>query len=104
MGKMSGEFCDYCVITNDDPYDDDPQSIIKRIADGAKQSGKQENKDLFLIEDRRQAINKAMTLAQKNDIVLVTGKGAEQALVLAQNQKIPWDDRRIVRVELKKLQ
>jgi len=101
MGKMSGGFADVCVITNDDPYDDDPQTIINRIAEGVKERGKKENENLFLIEDRRQAINKALTLAQKNDIVLITGKGAEQALVLAGNKKIPWDDRRVAREELK---
>jgi UDP-N-acetylmuramyl tripeptide synthase len=59
--------------------------------------------DLFEISDRREAIAKALTLAEKDDLVLITGKGAEQYICLANGKKIPWDDRRIVREELSKI-
>ena len=58
-------------------------------------------KNLFKILDRREAISKAFSLAQKDDVVLITGKGSEQAIVVKNGKKIPWDDRRVVREELK---
>ena len=74
--------------------------IINQVASGAKAKGKIENKNLFKILDRRQAINKALSLASKGDIVLITGKGSEQAMVVKNNKLIPWDDRKVVREEL----
>jgi len=52
--------------------------------------------------DRRQAINKALSLAKEKDIVLILGKGTEATMVVGSNS-IPWDDRRVVREELGKL-
>jgi UDP-N-acetylmuramoyl-L-alanyl-D-glutamate--2,6-diaminopimelate ligase len=91
-------------VTNEDPYDDDPRVIIEQVAVGAEYAGKERNKNLFTILDRREAIAKALSLAKKGDIVLITGKGSEQAICLAAGRKMPWDDRQVVREELAKLQ
>ena len=61
------------------------------------------DQQLFKILDRRQAIKKSLKLAQKNDLILTTGKGAEQAMCLANNKKIPWDDREVVKEELREM-
>ena len=53
--------------------------------------------DLFEILDRREAINKAIEMAQEGDLVLVTGKGSEQKMCVAGGKMIDWDDREIVR-------
>ncbi|MFH0840827.1 MAG: UDP-N-acetylmuramyl-tripeptide synthetase [bacterium] len=103
LGKITGEQADYIIITNEDPYDDDPEIIIDQVAIGAEKAGKQENINLFKILDRREAIQKAVSLANTDDIVLITGKGSEQAIVVKNNEKIPWDDREVVRDELKKI-
>jgi UDP-N-acetylmuramoyl-L-alanyl-D-glutamate--2,6-diaminopimelate ligase len=58
--------------------------------------GKIRNKDLFAIEDRKTAIEKAFELAKTDDIVLITGKGAEQSMII-DGKTIPWDDRKVVR-------
>jgi UDP-N-acetylmuramoyl-L-alanyl-D-glutamate--2,6-diaminopimelate ligase len=71
--------------------------IIQAVAKGTKRFDKVENQDLFLIEDRREAIKKALNLAQENDLVLITGKGSEQAIVVKNGKKIDWDDRRVVK-------
>lgn len=97
LGKMAGQKADIVIITNEDPYDDDPMEIINNVAQGALSAGKTKNKDLFQILDRREAIAKAISVAQKGDLVLITGKGAEQAICVANGKKIPWDDRRVVR-------
>ena len=53
--------------------------------------------------NRQEAIAKALGLAQEQDIVLITGKGSEQAICSKKGEKIPWDDREVVRQELDKL-
>jgi UDP-N-acetylmuramoyl-L-alanyl-D-glutamate--2,6-diaminopimelate ligase len=103
LGKQAGDLADYVIVTNEDPYDDDPQIIIDQVFLGAEKGGKRENHDLFRIMDRRAAIAKALQLAGREDIVLITGKGSEQAICVAAGEKIPWDDRQVVREELAKL-
>src|SRR3989339_850643 len=101
LGKLAGEKADFVIVTNEDPYDDDPEIIIDQVALGAERAGKKNNKDLFKILDRRAAIEKAIKLAQKGDIVLITGKGNEQYICIEYGKKIPWDDRMVVRELLK---
>ncbi|MFA6215664.1 MAG: UDP-N-acetylmuramyl-tripeptide synthetase [Patescibacteria group bacterium] len=103
LGKLAGENTDIVIITNEDPYDDDPQDIVNAVASGAKAAGKKSGKDLFKILDRRQAIKKALSLALENDLVLITGKGSEQAMAVKAGKLIPWDDRQVVKEELKKI-
>jgi UDP-N-acetylmuramoyl-L-alanyl-D-glutamate--2,6-diaminopimelate ligase len=103
LGEIAGQNADYVIITNEDPYDEDPLTIIGAVADGAAEAGKKQNINLFKILDRREAIKKALKLATEGDIVLITGKGSEQAICAANNQKIPWDDRVVTREELQKI-
>ncbi|HTX87324.1 MAG TPA: Mur ligase family protein [Candidatus Nanoarchaeia archaeon] len=102
MGLLAGKRADYVIITNEDPYDDDPLLIIEQIAVGAEKEGKKLNLDLFKIPDRREAIRKAISIAEPGDLVLISGKGSEQLMMLANGEKIPWDDRVVVREEIKK--
>ena len=92
MGKISAANADYIIITNDDPYDEDQNKIADDIILGIKDAGHQNFEKIL---DRRKAIQKALALADDNDLVLVTGKGAEQAMMVGE-KKIPWDDRKIV--------
>ncbi|MBL7057771.1 UDP-N-acetylmuramyl-tripeptide synthetase [Patescibacteria group bacterium] len=103
LGKISAQNADIVIVTNEDPYDEDPLKIMIDVAVGAKKGGKKEDKDLYIIEDRRKAIFKALSLAKKNDVVLVTGKGSEQAICVKNGETIPWDDRKVVKVEYEKL-
>lgn len=97
LGELAGQRADYVIITNEDPYDDDPTIIIRQIASGAEKAGKRSGVNLIEIIDRREAIAKALSLAQKEDIVLITGKGSEQAICSANGELIPWDDRAVTR-------
>ncbi len=99
LGNMAGEQANVVVVTNEDPYDEDPRVIMQAVADGARAVGKKDNEDLFVIDDRRAAIHFALQKAAPGDIVLVTGKGSEQAMVLANRNFVPWDDRAVVREE-----
>ncbi len=102
LGEIAGKYADFIIVSNVDPYEDDPKEICEDIAVAAEKFGKTRGKDLFVIEDRREGIGKAISLASKNDIVLITGKGSEQSIVIG-GKRYPWDDRVIVREELNKL-
>ncbi len=96
LGQMAGKVADIVIVSNEDPYDDDPIEIMSNVAKGAKDAGKIEGKNLFKIENRKEAIKKALELAQKDDLVLITGKGAEQYICGPNGKKIPHDDRKVV--------
>lgn len=101
MGEMSAKLSDYVIVSNDDVYDDDPQEIIQDIINGAKKVRPKLN-DIFNIEDRREGINKALSLAKKDDLVLITGKGVDTSMIIA-GKKIPWNEHQVVSEELQKL-
>jgi UDP-N-acetylmuramoyl-L-alanyl-D-glutamate--2,6-diaminopimelate ligase len=108
MGALAGRYADFVIITNEDPYTEDPQKIIDQVAMGVprgrgkKEEAKKPGINFWKILDRREAIKKALQLAEKDDVVLITGKGAEQAIVV-DSKKIPWDDRKVTRELLKEL-
>jgi UDP-N-acetylmuramoyl-L-alanyl-D-glutamate--2,6-diaminopimelate ligase len=103
LGELAGRNADYVIITNEDPYDENPLAIMEEVSLGAEKEGKVGKENLFKILDRREAIKKALSLAEKGDILLLTGKGSEQAICVARGEKISWDDRKVVREELLKL-
>lgn len=102
LGNMAGNYADFAIITNEDPYDDDPMEIIDNVALGAEESGKIEGQSLFKILDRKKAIKKAIDLAKTGDLIIITGKGAEQYICSKNGQKIDHDDRKVARELLKK--
>ncbi len=97
LGELSATNADVLVVTNEDPYDDDPQVIIDMVAEGAISKGKILNQNLFKIIDRREAIKFAFSQAQAGDLVLLTGKGCEQAICVANGRKLQWDEREVAR-------
>lgn len=102
MGELAAKMSDYVVVSNVDPYNDDPQKILEDIAMSAEKFGKIRNQNLFVVEDRRLGIRKALSLAKAGDVVLITGKGAEQSIVI-DGKRSAWDDRQVVREELKSI-
>lgn len=96
LGKIADEYCDEIIITNEDPYDEDPLKIINEVASGV------EKHTPHIILDRREAIAKAFELAQPKDTVLISGKGTDPYIMGPQGTKIPWDDATVAREELEK--
>ncbi len=90
LGKIAAKYCDKVIVTNEDPYDEDPIEIINQVAEGALDKAEK-------ILDRKEAIKKALKEADPGDSVVITGKGSEPLMCLAEGNKIPWDDRRIVK-------
>ena len=102
MGEIVGRLADIVVVSNVDPYEDDPTPIVEDIARAAETAGKKRGENLFVIEDRREGIAKCLAVACEGDVVIITGKGAEQSMIIG-GKSIPWDDRTVVREELRKL-
>ena len=74
MGRAVGELADMPIVTSDNPRREDPLEIIASVKQGLEQSG---NESFRVIPDRRQAIERAIAMADDNWVVLVTGKGHE---------------------------
>jgi len=86
-------------LTNEDPYNEDPLQIIKDIEEGLP-----ENCSCYqIIKERERAIKKALQEAVAGDVVVITGKGSENLMCLSNGEKIPWDDREVVRDKLNEL-
>lgn len=100
MGEVVSKYADSIILTNDEPYYEDPLKIIEDIEKGIR--NKKENETYFKIADRRSAIRRALHMAQAGDVVAVTGMGAEESMVV-KGKKIPWNDRQVIEEELKNL-
>lgn len=92
MGKIAGELSDFCIITSDNPRHEKPEDIISQVESGIKQT----DCDYKVIVNRFEAIEYALDHAQKDDIILLAGKGHETYQVLGDNT-IKFDEREIVR-------
>ena len=98
MGEISGKIADYTIITSDNPRTEDPEKIVEQIEKGiAKTKGKYES-----IVDRTKAIEKAIKMANKNDIIVLAGKGHEPYQEI-NGVKHPFDERIIVRDIISKI-
>ena len=101
MGALAGHYADVVIVTDEDPYTEEPEKIIEEVASGVPRGSKIKEskilgKNFFRILNRRDAIRKAVNMAYKDDIVIITGKGAEEAMVVG-HEKIPWSDRKIAK-------
>jgi len=97
MGEIAARYCDEIILTNEDPYDESPQKIMDQIEEGISINQLNQHKlAVYKILDRREAIKKALETAKQGDTIIITGKGSEPWMCLANNRKIPWSDRRIV--------
>jgi UDP-N-acetylmuramoyl-L-alanyl-D-glutamate--2,6-diaminopimelate ligase len=102
LGEIAAKYCDKIIITDEDPYDEDPRQILSMIKFGIFKSHFPTS-NFYEILDRREAIRKSLELAEIGDMVVITGKGCEPWICVARGKKIPWDDRKIVREEFEKL-
>ena len=152
MGEIVGKFADFVIVTNEDPYGEDPARIINEVFSGVvrhkidgqipnfqfprptrfatrsgqaisnfqtnpksenpdskqiqnskfkiQNSAKREGVNAWRILDRREAIKKALQIAKPGDIVVVTGKGAEETMAI-RDERIPWNDPKVIREVLR---
>lgn len=98
MGMIADSYCKEVILTNEDPYDENPQKIIDDMKKGMTRNPK-------IIMNRRDAIKEACLMASKSqgNIVIITGKGTDPFIMEANGKKTPWDDATVAREEIEKL-
>lgn len=96
MGRIADAACDKVILTNEDPYDEDPRAIVDAMAAGMKRVPE-------IIMDRHEAIRAALRAARAGDAVLISGKGTDPYIMGPTGSKLPWSDAQVVREELDKL-
>lgn len=97
MAKVADFYCDEIILTNEDPYDENPDKIIEDMLPGFTAHTP------TVIMDRRAAMSEAIRRAKHNDAVLITGKGTDPYIMLANNQKLEWSDYEVAKEELEKI-
>jgi len=116
MGKISSQYSDIIILTAEDPRNEPVQQIISQIKSGIGRAGfefvpyerirnyesgiKDKKKYVFEIPDRKEAIDFAVSLARKGDLVLLTGKGHEKSMNYGHGEE-PWDESAIAKEALK---
>ena len=98
MGAIAEEFCDHIILTNEDPYDENPRAIVDAMAKGITDKNK-----LEIIMDRRTAIRTALEKSVDGGYVIISGKGTDPYIMGPNNTKQPWSDAAVVAEELVKL-
>jgi UDP-N-acetylmuramoyl-L-alanyl-D-glutamate--2,6-diaminopimelate ligase len=93
MGEVAIELSDYVIVTSDNPRSEDPERIALDIEVGIKRKGKNNYQTII---DRFQAIEKALFMAEKGDLVVLAGKGHEQYQIF-KDRSVPFDDREVAR-------
>ncbi|HOT59583.1 MAG TPA: UDP-N-acetylmuramoyl-L-alanyl-D-glutamate--2,6-diaminopimelate ligase [Spirochaetia bacterium] len=89
QGAIAAKYCDYVILSDEDPRGEDPMTLLMDIAKGC--TGKTKDKDLFLIPDRAQGIRKALELAVPGSTVALLGKGHENTIIY-NDRVIPWNE------------
>lgn len=98
MGEIAGRMCDAIILTDEDPYNEDPHKIIDEIEKGITKKPSA----VFKIVDRGEAIQRALSLAQQGDVVVLTGKGAERSIHVAHGRVATWSDKEAVKSLLRR--
>ncbi len=87
MGAIAERYCEKIILTNEDPYDENPRKIVDDMACGISDRSK-----LEIIMDRRQAISHALEIATSGDYVIISGKGTDPYIMGPRGSKQPWSD------------
>ena len=95
MGRIAGELADLAIVTSDNPRSEDQRAIIDEIVTGT-------DGELEVVQDRREAIARAIEAAAPGDVVLIAGKGHEQGQQF-RDRTVPFDDREVAREALRRL-
>ena len=107
MGRIAGEYCEKIILTNEDPYDEDPQKIVTDMKKGIR---KDIQSKTVIIMNRREAIHESFIYAGKSSetkrktVVIISGKGTDPYIMEANGKKTMWDDVTVAKEELEKLE
>lgn len=98
MASIAERYCDHIILTNEDPYDENPRAIVEAMAKGITDQSK-----LEIIMDRRTAIATALKKASDHGYVLISGKGTDPYIMGPNGTKQVWSDAKVVQEELELL-
>ncbi|MCC7004832.1 UDP-N-acetylmuramyl-tripeptide synthetase [Candidatus Nomurabacteria bacterium] len=96
MGKIADTYCDFIILTNEDPYDENPETIVEEMKKGIIK------KHCEIIMDRRLAMKEAFKQTRPGDVVIITGKGTDPYIMGPNGTKTPWSDAKVAEEELRK--
>ena len=99
MAQAASKYADILVVTSDNPRNEEPEDIINDILKGLESS----KSEYIVIADRREAIYKSLAMAERNDIIVLAGKGHEDYQILKNDVRIHFDEREVVAEGLKLL-
>lgn len=94
MGEIAARLADRIILTDEECYNEDPQAIRDQVREGIEKA--KGNAKMTEVPDRRKAIEKALSIATKDDTILITGMGHEQYRII-NGEKLPWNDGDVVR-------
>lgn len=94
MGEIAARLADRIILTDEESYGEDPQTIRDQVREGIERG--HAGAKMTEIADRREAIEKALSIAKKDDTVLITGMGHEQYRIV-NGERLPWNDGDVVR-------
>ena len=100
-GEIAAKYSDIVIITEDDSRDENPAEIAEEFVNGAEQAGFLRGKNLLVELNREKAIQMAVELAKKDDIVLILGKGHEKT-ILRETGAVPFEDLKVTEKALRK--
>lgn len=92
LGEISSQYCDILILTAEDPRSENVDKIIAEIEVGIKR----EQAEVIRIPDRKEAIEAAIEMAKKDDLVLITGK-AQEGSMTTDKMELPWDEFSVVK-------
>jgi UDP-N-acetylmuramoyl-L-alanyl-D-glutamate--2,6-diaminopimelate ligase len=98
MGAIAERYCEHIILTNEDPYDENPNEIVNQMLRGIADKEKVE-----IVMDRRLAIRKAFEIAESGSYVIVSGKGTDPYIMGPRGTKQTWSDAQVVQEELLRL-
>lgn len=90
MMKLVTDACDYAIITEDDIHNEDPNRIVEDML----KDNKNTNYEVEL--DRKKAIIKGINMLDANDVLMILGKGHEEVMIVKDNKRIPFNDKKTV--------
>jgi UDP-N-acetylmuramoyl-L-alanyl-D-glutamate--2,6-diaminopimelate ligase len=96
MGAIAEEYCDHIVLTNEDPYDENPQAIVEQMKNGMSAEASVE-----IIMDRKAAIKHAIDICPEGGYVLISGKGTDPYIMGPNGTKQEWSDAAVVQTLLR---
>jgi UDP-N-acetylmuramoyl-L-alanyl-D-glutamate--2,6-diaminopimelate ligase len=92
MAEVACEYSDKVILTSDNPRNEKPEDILKDMEAGVNVVAR---KKVIIIADRKEAIKTAVSLSDKEDIILVAGKGHEKYQEIA-GVKYDFDDKKVL--------